>query len=388
MKILQASRSIEDSGGISKVAFRLALEWQKLGLEITTITSEIEPACAGQLAKVEIPFLHEQKKKSLLTYLTNYFWTKKFTKIVHRKFTKAANEVVTIAHRDAFGADICVGHSCHHQAVFEKKGAGKKWWWLNPMHHFYLKQERKMFAPGNFHFLVAISQVVKEEYMGHLGVPENKIRLIPNGVDVTQFSPEKKIETAEKVRKDFSLPSGPIFLFAGNEFERKGLKPLIQALGIYKNQEKNFSLLIMGKDNPEAYRDLGINLGLEENLRFLGFQREASVYFNAADAFFLPANYEPFGLVGLEAMAAGALLFACPVSGIRDYLQDGVNGVAISRDPENIADKLKAVMSSPSTIKSLIQEGRSTALQYSWEKIAKQYFELILEVEKIKVLEK
>ncbi|MBI9099491.1 MAG: glycosyltransferase, partial [Spirochaetaceae bacterium] len=107
---------------------------------------------------------------------------------------------------------------------------------------------------------------------------------------------------------------------------------------------------------------------------------DAPYYFRAADLFVIPANYEPFGLVGIEAMSSGTAILATALGGFLDYLKDGKNGLFIKRDALDIAQKIKYLMDNREELEKMSHMARETALDYSWEKIGKQYLELIEEV--------
>jgi glycosyltransferase involved in cell wall biosynthesis len=377
MKILQASRSIEDSGGISKVAYRLALEWQRAGRDVTTLTSEVEPRCSQNLKQIQELFHHQQGKKSFFTYWKNYGWTKKFTKAVSKNYEKSKDTHVRIAHRDALKADIVVAHSCHHQAVQQKMLSGKGLWWLNPLHGYFLKQEKSLLTPGDFHYLVAISTKIAQEYQDHLRVPKEKIRIIPNGVDIEQFNPQKKLTSKKCLQAELGIKDVPLFLFAGHEFERKGLRYVLEAMGELKENHRSFHLLVIGKDDPTPFKIQCRKLGISSEVSFLGFRRDAAKIINAADSLVFPTDYEAFPLIAIEAMAAGTILLATEVSGIQDYLVPGKNGLAIVRSGEQIARQLQLLMDDRHKSQSLAAEGRRTALEYSWSRIAEQYLTLI-----------
>ena len=79
-------------------------------------------------------------------------------------------------------------------------------------------------------------------------------------------------------------------------------------------------------------------------------------------------------------MASGVPLFATLVGGIEDYLRDGVNGYAITRDPEGIAAALRPVLDDPARLARLRAGARASAQDYAWSRIAARYHELLQEV--------
>ncbi len=149
------------------------------------------------------------------------------------------------------------------------------------------------------------------------------------------------------MRKGLGIsPEDFVVLFVGTGFFRKGLGPLIRALGLLKRRGKEAKLLIAGRSAPRPYRRLARALGVEGWLLFAGGSRKVSKLYGASDAFVLPALYEPFGNVCLEALASGLPAVLSSRSGGAEVLTEGENGLIISdpTDPEEIARLVERVM--------------------------------------------
>jgi len=375
--ILQASREISVSGGISKVAYQLALQLEKRDYSLTTITTEIdEISSKNDIGRVIILPMPGWLKK-LPPYFLNYFKTLLFTQKVHSLFKHKNSDphCLTISHRDSYGANIAIGHSCHREAIEIKKKEGSKLWWLNPIHNFYLKEEKKICSQP-YPELAAISRSIADEYHRHYKLPENFIHTIPNGVDIDRFVPDTEGEARTKVLDELSLGEDSfILLFVGNEFKRKGLNLVIESLDKLKNE--NVHLIVLGgADSTEFERAVG-NYKLEDQVHFLGRRSDAPLFFSAADLFVIPANYEPFGLVGIEAMSSGTPILAPALGGFNDYLKDGENGYFIERDTVDITVKIEYLKQNRSVLKQMSINARKTAEKYSWDRIGDLYSKLI-----------
>ena len=79
----------------------------------------------------------------------------------------------------------------------------------------------------------------------------------------------------------------------------------------------------------------------------------------------------------MEALACGTPIFATLVGGIEEYLESGVNGYAITRDPDDIAQQLRPVLDNPDLLNRLRLGARATAERYSWTRVAVRYRELL-----------
>lgn len=376
VEVIQASREISVSGGISKVAFQLGLQLTNNGHMVTTFTTEQDDLSSqkniGRVMQFPVPGWIDK----LPAYFRNYVKTRYFAYKVNSvyKYKNLDPKCVTISHRDSFGANVAVGHSCHREAVEIKKKEGRSFWWMNPIHSFYLKEERLIFRKP-YPVLAAISTSIANEYHKHYKIPKDKIFTIANGVDIERFNPDNKEAQRKELTDEFGLNDDAfILLFVGNEFKRKGLDFVIEALSLL---DKNTHLFVLGGADKTPYINLLNKLNLGSQVHFTGIRSDAPYFFSSADLFILPANYEPFGLVGIEALSSGTPILAPRLGGFLDYLRDGKNGYFIERNGEDIADKVKKLKEDRELLLKLSKTARQTALDFSWEKIGKQYSELI-----------
>ncbi|MBI9100675.1 MAG: glycosyltransferase, partial [Spirochaetaceae bacterium] len=267
-EILQASREISVSGGISKVAFQLAKHLTSTGYPIITLTTDIDEL--SSLENIGRIFILPMPRwiKKLPVYLRNYFKTKVFTKKVHSifKYRNKNPHCITISHRDSYGANIAIGHSCHREAIELKRKEGHLLWWLNPIHLFYLGQEKAICRKPYPH-LAAISKSIADEYHRHYKLPENFIHTIPNGVDTERFYPDSDDQDHRRLIKELFVDKDSfIILFVGNEFKRKGLDFLIEALSLIA--DNNIHLVVLGGADPSPYRPIVRKMKREKQVHF------------------------------------------------------------------------------------------------------------------------
>ena len=213
-----------------------------------------------------------------------------------------------------------------------------------------------------------------EELQHYYKVPQARIQIIPNGIDLERFKPAP--QTRSDMRAAFNIPAkAKVLLFAGHEFGRKGLEYVIRAMDMV---DDDIWLMVVGSDNPEPYRQIAP--GLKERIIFAGSRKNMPDFYAAADAFVFPTNYETFSLVCMEALASGLPILATRVGGIEDYLQEGGNGYFITRAPAAIADKIRMVFADPANYLKLSAGAVATAQTYGWDAVAAQYLALIAEV--------
>ncbi len=173
--------------------------------------------------------------------------------------------------------------------------------------------------------------------------PGNKLRTIPPGVDLAAWS------NPEGDRPDgLDLPE-EYFLFVGRVAPNKGLPLLLEALARLEPTARR-PLVLMGRDWGERSRleTRARELGVADQVRFLGHVDSPSVYrgvVRGARALVLPSEWEAYGLVLLEAMAAGTPVVATAVGGVPDVLDAGRAGRLVPYgDPVALAGALRSVI--------------------------------------------
>lgn len=205
-----------------------------------------------------------------------------------------------------------------------------------------------------------------------------KYEVIPNAIDTNLFHP--KVEPLPQFAYD-----RPKILFLGRFEPRKGLKYLLKALPIIKNEIPNILLIVVGAGLlGYAYKEY-IAKEVLENIHFAGLvpNEERPRYYATCDVYCAPSiGFESFGIVLLEAMATGKPIVASDISGYRTILEDGKQGYLVPpRDYEQIAQAIIKILRNPELAKRMGAAGRKKALDYSWPKIAQQveaYYEKLL----------
>jgi len=216
--------------------------------------------------------------------------------------------------------------------------------------------------------VIALSGDMKRE-LQHLW-PRN-VFIIPNGIRLQAF---EKISRAA-ARRDLDIGEMvKIVLFVGRLDPIKGLKYLIEAMPAIKEVEPEVRLLLVG-DGPERreLERLANKLGLSECVIFVGRVSEDRVptYMVASDVFVLPSLSEGFGIVNLEAMAAGLPIVATSVGGVPSLVAEGINGFLV--DPGNaaqIASRVSLLLGDPRLRHFMSTNNQEKVQRYTWDKVA------------------
>lgn len=216
--------------------------------------------------------------------------------------------------------------------------------------------------------LVAVSQQVKQGLL-RLGVPAAKIRVVLNGVDITEFVP------GSVERDRWGLPGNvPMGLFAGDiKTPRKNLDTVIRALA----QVAGLHLAVAGDLRGSPYPRLAQDLGVGDRVHFLGYRRDLKDLMQAADLFIFPSRYEACSLVLLEAMATGLPVVTAVTTGGAEIVTPDC-GVVLPdpNDVEHLAQTLNALIADPTRRSQLGQAARRRAEAHTWSAMAQQYLDL------------
>ncbi len=231
--------------------------------------------------------------------------------------------------------------------------------------------EGLMFGHNSHKVCIAVSQSMKSEFIRHYGDVAEGVIVIPNGVDLKMFSPANRHVYRESLRRKYDIPSGELVLmFAGGDWERKGVHYLIEALALLSRLEVR--LVIIGSGDEEFYGQLAELKQVRERVIFVSHSSNLSKYYAASDVFVLPTLYEPFGLVIVEAMASGLPVIASRVAGAADVIVDGVNGLLL-REPSDVSEvaaKIELLLSNAELRKTMGGHARKTAGNLSWDHVA------------------
>lgn len=200
-------------------------------------------------------------------------------------------------------------------------------------------------------------------------VPGGTVRVVYNGTDIDEFAGAAP----------FRRPR-PYIFSVGRLVETKGMRALVEALGVLRARGIDRDLIIAGSGPQEAaLRALVERLGLGERVYFdgpAGRARLASLYHGCAVFAFAPLA-EGFGIVSLEAMACARPVVATRVGGIPEVVRDGETGLlARPADPVDLADKLAVVLADPARAAEMGRRGRlRVAALFTWPAVAARYLD-------------
>ena len=224
---------------------------------------------------------------------------------------------------------------------------------------------------------IVVSESMKREFIRHYGDAAKSIIVIPNGVDLKRFNPANRPVYRDRIRQKHGIyRSDPVLIFAGGDWERKGVPYIIEALRLLLSP--NVKLFISGSGDEKFYSQLAELKQVRERIIFVSGSSNLWEYYAASDVFVFPTIYEPFGLVIVEAMASGLPVITSRVAGAADVIIDGVNGLLL-RDPSDVSDlaaKIELLLSNARLGKTMGVRARKAAEKLSWDAVAEKTLEV------------
>ena len=222
--------------------------------------------------------------------------------------------------------------------------------------------------------VIVCSGYMRDQVETLFTLPEGKVDVVPNGVDLDDFAVDPVAAAAR--RADLVGPRTRMVLFAGRLEYEKGVQTLLDALTLLRATVGPTRLFVAGVGTySEALRARVRELGLQRHVRFTGFVRDAELklLYGAADVAVAPSIYEPFGLVAVEAMACGTPVVVGDTGGLREIVADDAGLSVEPQDPEALAAALARILTDPELAARLVANGRQRASsRYDWSAVARR----------------
>lgn len=317
MKLAIICRPFSFHGGVETATAGLMQELLRRGHSIDLFSTRGQ----GEVAGARVRRLPVLAHPSLLRLLS-------FALAARRALQGSAYDIVQ-SHERCLAQDVYRAGEGTHQGYLSAMGRAVAR--VNPYHRLVCALERRIFSLKSARHIVAISRLGKAEIQALYGTPPDRVSLVYNGVDLDRFHPDNRARFRGPTRQALGLSGEAwVVLFVGSGFERKGLAPLLDAMG--RLGDPRCRLVVAGKGSAGPYRTQQRRLGLERRVQWLGPRQDVDRLYAAADVVALPARYEPFGNVHLEALASGVPVLSSARAGGSELIRSGENGWVVT-DP-------------------------------------------------------
>jgi len=239
--------------------------------------------------------------------------------------------------------------------------------------------------------VIAVSEETKRDVLSLFDVKEDRISVIHNGIDLSEYQAKEDPETLRSLGVD---PDRPYLLFVGRITRQKGIIHLVRAI---RSMNPGFQIVLCAgaPDTPEIAAEMqeAVAAARAHHPDIVWIEKmvsrpEAIMLYSGATVFVCPSIYEPFGIINLEAMACGTPVVASAVGGIKEVVVDGETGFLVplkqmtespfeATDPEafsaDLAAKINLLMADPDLAARMGKAGRLRAEQlFGWDAIARK----------------
>lgn len=227
--------------------------------------------------------------------------------------------------------------------------------------------------------IIAVSNGSKDDIMKCYNVPEEKIEVIYNGIDLNQYQKTDK----NIARAKYGIDDRYI-LFVGRISRQKGIIHLIDAVK-YLSKDVKVVLCASSPDTEEIKLEMEEKVKLYPNIIWINkmvTKEEVIELYSNAEVFVCPSVYEPFGIINLEAMACKTPVVASATGGIKEVVVDGETGFLV--EPGNsleLANHINTLLNNKDLALMFGENGRKRVEEmFSWESIAKKTYDMYQDV--------
>jgi glycogen synthase len=366
-------------GGLARHVRKLAESLVELGLDVHVLTRGGEESPAEEeVAGVSIHRIREPKRPTELG---------EFVAWVERMNSDMLAAGVELGDRFAFdlvhGHDWLVANACDHLAkrfgsplltTIHATEYGRHQGWVHRHPQSYIHGVERWITNRSDR-VVACSFYMREQVADIFGVEEEKVSVIPNGIDPGDLQPQDPRELA-RLRLEFAEPEQKLVLLVGRLVYEKGFQLALEAMPRVIERVPGTRFLVAGSGTHEAQlRRQAAELGLLEHGTFLGWIGDDVLHslYPIADICVVPSIYEPFGLVALEAMASGCPCIVADTGGLREVVPHEEAGLRFqARDPEALAEMAMRVLGDERLGGRLVSEGLDHIRRFDWGDVAER----------------
>jgi len=240
--------------------------------------------------------------------------------------------------------------------------------------------------------LVALTSTMYDTY-SELGISNDNISLVPNGVGVDDFNTEEKFN-AISIRNKYNIKNDiPLLLTVGRYHKKKGFDAIPKIASLLKNLNVDFKWLIVGNET-EKIEPIIRSFNLQDvvtTIPAIGIQQDKYSFkfpgddlidlYKCADIYVFPSLLEGFPRVILEAMAASTPIVTTDAEGCVDLVEDGVNGfISNKNDHINMSENLAKIIKNPTLMHKMAASSRQKSYQYDWNIVVDKYEQIYKEL--------
>jgi UDP-glucose:(heptosyl)LPS alpha-1,3-glucosyltransferase len=352
MKIALICRPFSFHGGVETATAGLLSALVRRGEhDIHLITTRSQPKVDGITVR-PLPILGQPSVLRQLSFA-----------LQARRAVRSGGYDLVHSHERCLVQDVYRAGEGSHRAYLD--AMGRTGLQVNPHHRLLLWLEERIFTLVSARHVIAISGQGKEEIQRLYKTPARAVTTVYNGVDLDRFHPDNRGRWRAEMRVALGISEDAwLIVFIGSGFERKGLGPLIE--GLASLRDRRARLLVAGRGRTEPYRLLAERLGVSDSVRWSAPRPDVERLYAASDVLALPALYEPFGNVHLEALASGLPVLTSRGAGGAEAVVPGESGAVVDKpEAAAIASGLGALLHADA--RKLSAAARAAALPFTFD---------------------
>jgi glycosyltransferase involved in cell wall biosynthesis len=215
---------------------------------------------------------------------------------------------------------------------------------------------------------------MKYEIKNLFGKPLENIHVVPNGIDIHKFD-GKEIDW--DFRRNYARDNEKIIFFAGRIVYEKGIQVLLEAAPKIFQNYNDCKIVIAGRGPClEDLRAQAERLGISNRVYFTGYLNDKQItkMYKAINVATFPSLYEPFGIVALEGMLAGAATVVSDTGGLNEIISHGIDGMkSYTGNANSLADSILEVLYNQDLCNQITANAKEKVCkEYNWDIIGKK----------------
>jgi len=357
-------------GGVETHVFEVVKRLQTIGFKVKVFTSDmLQDEALIRMGEVKVNGINIRRFKAI-KFLK---WKGPIGVIMPKMFLSILSESIDIVHAHSFG------YFPTFVSIEPKLLKGSK---LVITTHSDPDQKVSRYNLGLLplkiaDLIITLTYKEKEKFV-KLGINQKKIRVLPNGVDISKYR-ERRNNEIQKLKEKYDI-NGPVILYVGRiDIKQKGCDVLIKSMPIVKKKFPNAKFIFVGPDWGSRSKLETMAKFLNVDPIFVGSVNDEKLisFYHLAEVVVVPSKVEPFGIVLLEAMACKKPIVASNVGGIPEIIKDGENGLLVPKDnPLKLAQAIIKLLKNDKLSNTIANNAFTHVKKYSWDIIVEQLKEI------------
>ncbi len=298
-----------------------------------------------------------------------FLTTTSFAWFAGREISAAGPFDLIHTHDRIFRADLYTMHGIPHR------------WWVREVRRKRMslfdralaRVEDRLVSEGGCRRFLAVSELTRKIFLDEYPIDPARVMVVHPGIDASPYAKLDRERCRREIRGRFGIvPDEPLILFVSMNFAIKGLDHILRGLGRLREKDPSarFRLLVIGRGDQKAYGRLARELGLGDAVLFAGAvaREKLPEFYLAGDLYAMLSRFDTFGMVVLEAMAAGLPVLISGSVGARDVVREGENGFVVENpaDTDVIAERIETMLHGD-VRERMGREALKTAGENSWD---------------------